>query len=148
MSSKINQSMKALTIFLDFDGTVVEHTFPEIYAANPNCIAVLRKLQSAGHSIILNTYRAELGAVYMEAAVDFFNQVEFELKPLEDINQFKIIPPAWNLEESISTGVLFIDDIAEGIPLTPNRGLKEGFTVDWMVLDEVFAKAGVYRGHK
>lgn len=136
--------MKKLTIFLDFDGTVVEHAFPEIYAASPGSIEVIRKLQNAGHSIILNTYRAELGAHYLEAAIEFLTMEDHGLKPLDEIRDFKLNPPDWDLEKSIAFGVLFIDDISEGIPLTPNRAFNDGFMVDWKVLDELFERAGVY----
>lgn len=136
--------MNILTIFLDFDGTVVEHAFPEIYAANPGSIDVIRKLQNAGHTIILNTYRAELGVDYLDAAVEFLTMEDHGLKPLDEIRDFKLNPPDWDLEKSIASGVLFIDDISEGIPLTPNRALKDGFMVDWNVLDELFKRVGVY----
>lgn len=136
--------MKKLTIFLDFDGTVVEHAFPEIYAANPGSIDVIRKLQNAGHTIILNTYRAELGNDYLEAAIEFLEEDEHGLKPMDEIRDFKLNPPDWDLEKSIVSGVLFIDDISEGIPLTSNRALNDGFMVDWKVLDELFERAGVY----
>ena len=136
--------MKTLTIFLDFDGTVVEHAFPEIYAANPGSIEVIRKLQNAGHTIILNTYRAELGNGYLEAAIEFLEEEERGLKPMHEISQFKINPKDWNLDAYISAGVMFIDDISEGIPLTPNRALSSGLMVDWKVLDKLFEEKGVY----
>ena len=45
-------------IELDFDGTVVEHAYPEIGLPNPGAIEVILKLQKKGHKIILNTLRA------------------------------------------------------------------------------------------
>jgi hypothetical protein len=40
----------------------------------------------------------------------------------------KIHPPTWNLEEAMVTGKLFLDEIAEGIPLmnAPVSGKKNG----------------------
>ena len=49
-----------MQIFLDFDGTVVEHYYPLIGAYNPGCKEVISKLQQAGHEVILNTYRVEI----------------------------------------------------------------------------------------
>lgn len=136
--------MKILTIFLDFDGTVVEHAFPEIYAANPGSIDVIRKLQNAGHTIILNTYRAELGADYLEAAVEFLMMEDHGLKPMDEIRDFKLNPTDWDFEKSIASGFLFIDDISEGIPLTPSRAFNDGFMVDWKELDTLFEEHELY----
>ncbi|MEN9968378.1 MAG: hypothetical protein RIR94_552, partial [Bacteroidota bacterium] len=44
-----------MTIYLDFDGTVVEHAYPQIGAPNPHALRVIGKLQAAGHQFILNT---------------------------------------------------------------------------------------------
>ena len=49
-----------MTIQLDFDGTVVEHLYPEIGRENFGCMPIIKKLQDAGHTIVLNTYRADL----------------------------------------------------------------------------------------
>ena len=49
--------MNLLTIYLDFDGTVVEHAYPELGALNPRSFYVIRsvfRLTSAGSAQALN----------------------------------------------------------------------------------------------
>jgi hypothetical protein len=47
-----------MIIAVDFDGTIVEHRFPEIGKNIPNSFKVLKKLQTEGHILILWTYRS------------------------------------------------------------------------------------------
>lgn len=47
-----------LTIAVDFDGTIVEHKFPEIGKELPFATETLKALQKKGHKLILWTYRA------------------------------------------------------------------------------------------
>jgi hypothetical protein len=133
-----------LTIYLDFDGTVVEHAYPEIGAPNPGSLNVIRKLQTAGHTIILNTYRADIDLPSLEAAIAYLERVEHELQPLHSIEPLKINPPAWNWENFMETRTIYIDDICSGTPLTPNRALPHGLMVDWKALDEWFESKGLY----
>lgn len=46
-----------MIIAIDFDGTVVEHQFPEIGDPLPGAIETLKALQTAGHTLIIWTYR-------------------------------------------------------------------------------------------
>lgn len=46
-----------MIIAVDFDGTIVEHKFPEIGDEIPGSFAILRKLQNLGHKLILWTCR-------------------------------------------------------------------------------------------
>ena len=48
---------KSYTFAIDFDGTIVEHAFPEIGRLKSDAIRVMRRLQAAGHKIILWTCR-------------------------------------------------------------------------------------------
>lgn len=57
-----------MTIAVDFDGTIVEHKFPEIGKEKPFAVDTLRRLAAEGHKIILWTSReGEL----LDAAVEF-----------------------------------------------------------------------------
>jgi len=47
-----------MIIAVDFDGTIVEHRFPDMGKAIPNAIEVLKKLKADGHTLILWTYRS------------------------------------------------------------------------------------------
>lgn len=44
---------------IDFDGTIVEHTFPEIGKEKPLAITTLKTLQQRGNQIIIWTCRCE-----------------------------------------------------------------------------------------
>lgn len=46
-----------MTIAVDFDGTIVEHRYPEIGAEKPFAIQTLRQLQAEGNRLILFTSR-------------------------------------------------------------------------------------------
>ena len=46
-----------MTIAVDFDGTIVEHRYPEIVRERPFATATLRKLMEDGHKLILWSVR-------------------------------------------------------------------------------------------
>ncbi len=46
-----------MRIAVDFDGTIVEHRYPEIGRERPFAIATLQRLQREGHQLILWTAR-------------------------------------------------------------------------------------------
>lgn len=48
---------KSLTIAVDFDGTIVEHRYPDIGRTRPLAFQTLKALQDKGHKLILWTYR-------------------------------------------------------------------------------------------
>ena len=135
--------MNLLTIYLDFDGTVVEHAYPEIGVLNPRSFALIRKLQNAGHRIILNTYRADLADGSLQAAQDFLNDINNELLPITECTELKIQPPAWNWEKTIEEGILYIDDVCDGTPMIRNIALPFGMMVDWKTLEEWFIDQGI-----
>lgn len=57
---------------IDFDGTIVEHKYPEIGNPLPNAIETLLKLQEAGAILILNTCREDDNRrKYLTEAVEF-----------------------------------------------------------------------------
>lgn len=47
-----------MIIAVDFDGTIVEHRYPNIGKVMPNSFKVLKKLKDEGHILILWTYRS------------------------------------------------------------------------------------------
>jgi len=61
-------SEDSLTIAVDFDGTIVEHKYPEIGDEMLFAFDTLKELQKKGHKLILWTYR---GGRYLEEAVDY-----------------------------------------------------------------------------
>ena len=132
-----------MTIYLDFDGTVVEHQYPALGAENPHAIRVIRALQDNGHTIILNTYRADLNDGSLEEALAFMNNPEHGLEIISKSTAKKIHPGPFDLTESLRFDKLYIDDIAEGIPLIPNRMVANGFMVNWPVVEIELIKVGI-----
>ncbi len=143
-----------MKIYLDFDGTCVEHEYPKIGRCNFGCIEVIKKLQDAGHEIILNTYRVEANAASFAAAMDWFasywmflkdrkQRETFEFKPITQSTTHKIQPWPWNLKEAKMNDALYIDDYAFGIPLKP-ACMIPGNMVDWNELDKQFIEHGLY----
>jgi hypothetical protein len=122
-----------MQIFLDFDGTVVEHYYPLIGAYNPNSKEVISKLQQAGHEVILNTYRVEIEDDSLKEALLYLYTLDLPLA-ITQKTKTKIHPPTWNLDEAIETGKLFIDDIATGIPLL-DAPVSGGKMVDWKKIE-------------
>lgn len=57
-----------LTIAVDFDGTIVEHRYPDIGEIISGAFEVLRDLQANGHRLILWTVR---DGIDLKNAVDF-----------------------------------------------------------------------------
>lgn len=138
-------------IYLDFDGTCVEHNYPSIGRCNFGCIEVIDKLQKAGHQIILNTYRSELDEKAFKNSIEWFDKaymflrernLDFDLKPIEYLDH-KIDPVTWNWEYFRKEGIIMIDDYSYGIPLK-KAAMTEGKMVDWDLLDKEFILNGLY----
>lgn len=53
--------MRKLVIAVDFDGTCVEHRFPDVGPDMPHAVEVLRSLTERGHKIVLWTCRENDG---------------------------------------------------------------------------------------
>lgn len=142
-----------MTIYLDFDGTVVEHEYPRMGRCNFGCIEVIKKLQNAGHRIILNTYRVECNDNTLREALKLLNEQSFhlvkdknsgiELAPITEVTPVKHYPDSWNMERYMKTGVIYIDDCAADIPLK-KACMTNGMMVDWDELDKQFIEYGIY----
>jgi len=147
--------LKKLKIYLDFDGTVVEHQFPGIGRYNFGCIEVIKKLQVAGHEIILNTYRADIEGEYLNEALRWINEdylklltnpqeaENFKLDPITKFTKKKIHPSSLDFEVAEQTGELFIDDISANTPLM-DAVMSQTRMVDWAEMDLIFRENGVY----
>jgi hydroxymethylpyrimidine pyrophosphatase-like HAD family hydrolase len=130
-----------MDIYLDFDGTVVEHDYPNIGKLSPNALEVIKKLQTAGHTIILNTMRVEFEDDSMQEALDFINFNE-EVTGINISRQTeqKIYPQKWNLDKIEDD--LYIDDIAPNIPLVKASEVG-GWMVDWLEIEKQLIKKGI-----
>ncbi|HPF98015.1 MAG: hydrolase [Flavobacteriaceae bacterium] len=67
---------KKLVIAIDFDGTIVEDSYPKIGKPKMFAFETLKRLQNDGHRLILWTYRSD---IRLKEAVDFCKQngIEF-----------------------------------------------------------------------
>ena len=134
-------------VYLDFDGTVVEHEYPRIGRCNFGCFEVIKKLQDAGHEIILNTARADFNDGTLEKAMEYMNEDSWmffidkksEIRPIICVKH-KIHPHPWKLDD---VDVIFIDDICYGILLKPCK-MIQGNMVDWDELDRQFILKNIY----
>ena len=114
-------------ICVDFDGTIVDHRFPEIGAPVPQALETIKKLQEGGHKIILFTMRSDSqkdGDVLTQA-VDFLKNNGIELYGINrnpDQYEWTSSPKAY--------GQIYIDDAAYGCPLIHPVGFARP-CVDW-----------------
>jgi len=77
MIMRLGNSLKSsLVTTVDFDGTIVEHRYPDIGRTRPLAFQTLKALQAKGHLLILWTYRK---ARELDEAVKFCHKhgVEF-----------------------------------------------------------------------
>lgn len=67
-------------ILIDFDGTIVQHSFPGIGEPLPLAFEVMAELQQAGWELILWTCREDEARPYLTEAVEFClkNGIEFD----------------------------------------------------------------------
>lgn len=117
-----------LTIAVDFDGTIVEHVFPDIGKPVPGSFKWLKKFREAGARLLLWTMRSDgqdSGDVLADA-VKFCeeNGVTFEgvnVNPLQ--HSWTTSPKAY--------AHLYIDDAAFDCPLRENPRCGGRPFVDW-----------------
>ncbi|MFK7771610.1 MAG: hypothetical protein AB8F94_05700 [Saprospiraceae bacterium] len=134
-----------MKIYLDFDGTVVEHQYPNIGIYNEGCFEVIKKLQKAGHHIILNTYRANLKDGTLQVAMTYLNfwAIEEDFIVIKEFEKIKIEPHPWDWNYFSANDLIYIDDICKNIPLKPAIEAEYPI-VDWEKLDQEFEKKGIY----
>jgi hypothetical protein len=133
-----------MKIYLDFDGTVVEHYFPEIGAENPHAIQVIARLQAAGHEIVMNTYRADIDQKHVQEALDYIHSFEEIKQAIEKFLPQKLEPRSFDLDLAKESNQLYLDDISTGIPMRRNIVLEHGMMVDWMALEKILEEAGLF----
>jgi hydroxymethylpyrimidine pyrophosphatase-like HAD family hydrolase len=131
-----------MKIYLDFDGTVVEHDYPRLGKPNPRAIEIITKLKNAGHEIILNTYRANLDKKLLQDAVDYMNEKVFTDNGIEFLNS-KLHPYGLDWGTIHATNELYIDDISANTPMKRQVHVP-GDMVDWTELHYQFEENGLY----
>ena len=127
-----------MRVYLEFDGTVVEHAYPRVGKVVIGAFETIEKLQKKGYEICLNTYRADLdGEEGIQYALKILNTMGLrynvkqggEFTPIENVVNKKITPIPWS-ESLNGKKFLFIDDQAYGTPLV-HATFEPGFMVDW-----------------
>ena len=126
--------MKSLLIAVDFDGCIVYHRFPEIGDLCPGACHVLRKLENAGHRIILWTCRTNHD---LRAAVRIVEYLGIRLHGWNSNRLEDEYPGSPKVYADI-----YIDDKGLGCPLVhPEDGTPP--YVDWPVVENILIERGV-----
>ena len=114
-------------ICVDFDGTVVDHCFPEIGIEVPGAIHWLKRLQDQGAKLILFTMRSDtsFGGPMLTDAVEFMESRGIKLYGINtnpDQDGWTESPKAY--------ADIYVDDAAFGCPLIQPQGFRRP-CVDW-----------------
>ncbi len=127
-----------MTICIDFDGTIVEHAYPEIGDPIPMAIETILQLQKRGHAIILFTMRH---GETLKQAVEYVENAGISLYGVNENPKQK----EWTESRKVY-GHHYIDDAAIGCPLIfkPDRRPY----VDWYVLGDMLRSMGLLHSKK
>lgn len=117
-------------ICVDFDGTVVDHRYPDIGEPVPGAISWLKKLQRQGARLILFTMRSDSkeGRPLLRDAVLYLEANGIKLYGVNrnpDQDCWTSSPKAY--------GEVYVDDSAFGCPLVKPKGFARP-CVDWRVV--------------
>ncbi|MBR5612574.1 MAG: hypothetical protein IKW43_05460 [Bacteroidaceae bacterium] len=118
-----------MLIAVDFDGTIVEHRYPEIGKEIPFAISTLKRLQEEGHRLVLWTVRE--GALLNEA-VEFCRQRGLEFYAVNANFPEEVANPGMTACRKLKAD-LFIDD------------RNVGYLPDWGVIYELVHRRCSYR---
>ena len=117
------KGINIMIIAVDFDGTCVEHCYPEVGEEVPHCIRTLNDLNKAGHRLILWTMRS---GEHLEQAVNWFEENHITLYGIQrnpDQDEWTTSPKAY--------AEIYIDDAALGAPLILPHGSTRP-CIDWI----------------
>jgi hypothetical protein len=117
-------------ICIDFDGTVVDHRYPDIGESAPGAISWLKKLQRHGARLILFTMRSDskVGRPLLRDAVQYLEANGVKLYGVNrnpDQDDWTSSPKAY--------GDVYVDDSAFGCPLVKPKGFARP-CVDWQIV--------------
>jgi hydroxymethylpyrimidine pyrophosphatase-like HAD family hydrolase len=142
-----------MKIYLDFIGTILEQSDANCRDGRVNfgCFEVIKKLQDAGHSFILNTsntgesLKKTLKLINEDSWMFFKNRrtEELEIQPILEVVKEKIPANNWDWEQMIKEQLMFIDDWTNNIPVK-KCCMTYGFMVDWDELDKQFIEHNLY----
>ena len=122
-------------ICLDFDGTVVDHCYPEIGQPVPKALEYLRKLQIYGARIILWTMRSDGdNGHFLTDAVNYLKENGIHLYGINrnpDQLEWTTSPKAF--------AHVYVDDSAIGCPLIQPKGFQNP-CVNWKKVGPMLEK--------
>lgn len=127
--------MKSQYIGIDFDGTMVDHKYPEIGQPLEGAIDVVKELISAGHKLILYTMRNN---ERLAQAVEYLEENDLEFYAVNDNPSQKY----WAADSRKIFCNIYIDDSALGVPLNPPRTEKGRPSVNWEAVRELLVAQG------
>lgn len=123
-----------MTIFaIDFDGTCVEHKFPDV-GKDIGAASVLKRLVENGHNLILYTMRS---GINLPPAIEWFKINDIPLYAVQENPTQK----TWTNSPKCYAQV-YIDDAALGIPLKKSQNTRS--YVDWGVVADLLEEQGYF----
>jgi hypothetical protein len=135
-----------MVVAIDFDGTIVEHRYPDIGLPVPGAIRWMKEFQAAGAKLILLTMRGDSKqqGTTLTAAVEYCrkNGVEFFAvngNPEQD---------SWTESRKVYAHA-YIDDAAVGCPLIPaihGRAMADWDAVGPLVMAMIQERTRVLTG--
>lgn len=143
--------MKNKIFLIDFDGTCLTHSFPEL-GKDIGAVPVLKELVANGHQLILTTMRCDNqkeqiigdyllhGGDFLTQAVDWFKGNDI---PLYGI-QTNPTQHTWTTSPK-AYGHVIIDDISLGIPIKFDPEISDRKFVDWIGVRELLIKEGILK---
>lgn len=126
--------MKPQVIAVDFDGTCVDHRFPDVGPDVPHVVEVLRRLRAEGCHLVLWTMRSE---EYLDHAVRWFAERDITLYGVNTN------PTQWTWTSSPKAYAnVYVDDAALGCPLIQPAAFKRP-CVDWLAVEHILTSGAV-----
>lgn len=113
-----------MIIAVDFDGTIVEHEFPEIGNEIPHAFKTLKSIQELGHILILWTYRS--GKELMDA-VEYCRKNGVEFYAINNNTPDEIFDPS--ISRKIYADIYIDDRNILGLP-------------DWLTIQKMIKNSG------
>lgn len=134
LDAAFGESDSRLTIAVDFDGTIVEHCYPDIGAPCPGAFEWLRELKRCGVKLILYTMRSDTSkdGPTLTQAVEFCRTHGIEFDHVNENPSQK----TWTTSPKVYAH-LYIDDAAVGVPLAPARRAGGRPYVNWAALGPI-----------
>ena len=127
----------AIKIAVDFDGTLVEHKFPDIGRDVPGAFEWIKKWQEAGAKLILWTMRSDRNETecYLHDAVSYClaRGIAFD-----GVNS-GIGDRRWTNSPKAYANI-YVDDAAFGCPLTESKEAGARPMVDWDIVGPAVMK--------